>query len=69
MVEVENSWQFSTVDIIKVFLRLDTSYLPEGKVLCEGGQIDAETFFPIVRFARDAADCLMASLALKKRAS
>lgn len=86
---------YENVDAVLLLDGLHASYLPEGKVLSEGGQIDTAALFPFVRFARDAAeekpqkrflfthseifpgtfastteaaDYLLSSLALKKRA-
>jgi hypothetical protein len=52
---VSSEWNFARVDAILLLDGFHTSYLPERKVLAEGGRIDSAGLMPYIKFAQDAA--------------
>jgi hypothetical protein len=52
---ISSEWNFARVDGILLLDGFHTSYLPERKVLAEGGRIDSTGLLPYIRFAQDAA--------------
>ncbi len=52
---ISSEWNFARVDAILLLDGFHTSYMPERKVLAEGGKIDSTGLLPYIRYAQAAA--------------
>jgi len=52
---VSSEWNFARVDAILLLDGFHTSYIPERRVLAEGGRIDSTGLLSYIKFAQDAA--------------
>jgi hypothetical protein len=52
---ISTNGNYSAVDAVLLLDGFHTSYIPEGRVLAEGGRIDSTGLTPYIAFAQDAA--------------
>ena len=52
---ISSEWNFARVDAILLLDGFHTSYIPERKVLAEGGRVDSTGLLSYIRFAQGAA--------------
>lgn len=52
---ISSDWNFARVDAILLLDGFHTSYVPERRILAEGGRIDSTGLLPYIKFAQVAA--------------